>query len=160
MPIAKAKKPIKKKVVSKKTHSKPEVALKQPKVERYVEAVGRRKTSVARVRLWPNKSDIIINEKNYKQYFPYQSWHHIIEEPFRQLQPSEKVGVTVKVSGGGIHSQAEAVRHGLSRALIKLNEDYHKRLKKLGFLTRDPRMKERRKYGLKKARRAPQWSKR
>ncbi len=151
-----------KKRVAKKVHKVQNrtKAVSKPKTERYIETIGRRKTSVARVRLFSKKDGIVINKKDYKQYFSHPLWHQIVEEPFQQLGLSEKVGLTVKVSGGGIHSQAEAIRHGISRALVKFNEAYHPRLKKFGFLTRDPRMKERRKYGLKKARRAPQWSKR
>ena len=130
--------------------------------EKYIEAVGRRKTSTARVRLLPDlaKKEILINSKKLEEYFAMPNLQNIVLEPLEKLNYSLRFAVTVKVKGGGIHSQAEAVRHGLSRALVKLNPDFRKRLKKLGFLTRDPRMRERKKFGLKRARKAPQWSKR
>jgi len=126
----------------------------------YFEAVGRRKTSVARVRLF-NKADggILINEKKLNEYFPTEELRMIAEEPLKKIKMG-KYKVTVKLSGGGIHSQAEALRHGISRALLKYDSQLRAELKPEGFLTRDPRMKERRKFGLKKARKAPQWSKR
>ncbi len=139
----------------KKTTKKP------AKKEKYLQAVGRRKTAVARVRLF-EKGDksIIINEKDYKEYFPTLELQQIVEAPLEKMNIEEKFKVTSKVQGGGMHAQAEAVRHGISRALVKFNEDFKKRLRKAGFLTRDSRMRERKKPGLKRARRAPQWSKR
>lgn len=138
------------------------VKTKKPvKVEKYFEATGRRKTSVARVRLFPVSSKtehaVLVNDEQMKVYFPSMELQNIIKEP---LKISEKFRISAKIKGGGIHSQAEAMRHGISRALIKFNMDFRKSLKKLGFLKRDQRMKERRKFGLKKARKAPQWSKR
>ena len=131
------------------------------KIAPYIEAVGRRKTSVARVRLFPKENgSIIINDKNMIDYFPTKELGGIVEAPFKKTNLIKEFAVTAKVSGGGIHSQAEALRHGISRALIKFNVDLRKHLKQAGFLTRDARMKERRKFGLKKARKAPQWSKR
>lgn len=132
------------------------------KADRYVEAVGRRKTSVARVRIFSkSKPEFLVNDKQVNVYFLTAELRNIIEDPIKKMKASEdKLKITVKISGGGIHSQAEALRHGISRALIKMNPDFRKRLKKAGFLTRDARMKERRKFGLKKARKAPQWSKR
>lgn len=126
----------------------------------YIEAVGRRKTSVARVRFFA-KTDggILINDKKINEYFPTEELRSIVESPIKTAK-IEKCEITVRLSGGGIHSQAEAVRHGISRALIKFNAELRGELKPLGFLMRDPRMKERRKFGLKKARKAPQWSKR
>lgn len=140
----------------------PEAKTKKPvKAEKYFEAKGRRKTSVARVRLFSSSQpSFLVNDKKMEIYFPTKEMHHLIEEPLRNLKTLGKFKVSAKIKGGGIHSQAEALRHGISRALIKFNADFRKPLKKLGFLKRDPRMKERRKFGLKKARKAPQWSKR
>jgi len=163
MAIKAVEKP-KKSRVSKSTKKvvavKVEPAPVQPASAKYIEAVGRRKTSIARVRLYIGKAGLEVNGKNYKDYFTYPLWQQVVESPLQQLHPTEKFGVIVKVFGGGINSQAEAVRHGLARALVKLNEGYRKQLRKLDYITRDSRMKERRKYGLKKARRAPQWAKR
>jgi len=158
--VEKSKKRRISKSIEKVVVAKVEPVSVQPVSAKYIEAVGRRKTSIARVRLYIGKVGFEVNGKNYKDYFTYPFWQQIVEGPLQQLQPTEKFGISVKVSGGGINSQAEAVRHGLARALVKLNEGYRKQLRKLGYITRDPRMKERRKYGLKKARRAPQWSKR
>jgi len=147
----------------KKTHPKaaaPEASKPTPKAERYVEGVGRRKTSVARVRIIPGSGEFQINDKEAKQYFPLTRLLTIISSPFEKLKLAEKFNVSVHVSGGGINAQAEAVRLGLSRALAIKIPDAQLRLSKLGFLSRDPRMVERKKYGLKKARRAPQWAKR
>lgn len=127
---------------------------------RYIEAVGRRKTSVARVRIFSNSEGITVNDKEYKVYFPTEEMQKIVEDAFRKTRPETRFGVSAHLKGGGIHSQAEALRHGLARALIKFDLELRTKLKKAGFLKRDPRMKERRKFGLKKARRAPQWSKR
>lgn len=126
----------------------------------YIEAVGRRKTSVARVRFFA-KSDggILINNKKINEYFPTEELRNIVESPIKTAKMG-KCEITAVLSGGGIHSQAEALRHGISRALIEFNAELRGELKPLGFLMRDPRMKERRKFGLKKARKAPQWSKR
>ncbi|MDO8604551.1 MAG: 30S ribosomal protein S9 [bacterium] len=126
-----------------------------------MEAVGRRKTSTARVRITESsKESISINDKEVPVYFPTADMQNIIAEAIEKSKVAGKFIITAKVVGGGIHSQAEAVRHGLSRAIVKFDEETRKRLKKLGFLKRDPGMKERRKFGLKKARKAPQWSKR
>ncbi len=127
---------------------------------RYIEAVGRRKTSTARVRLFTQgKKGIIVNGKLYTEYFP-KFLHKTIEDSLEKLKCLGKFGATVVVKGGGPTGQAEAVRHGLARTLVVLNPYFRKRLKKSGYLTRDPRMRERKKPGLKRARRAPQWSKR
>ena len=127
----------------------------------YIEAVGRRKTSVARVRLEEGpKMTFSVNEKELQVYFPTSDLQTIVKGPFGKTEGVIKYDVSVKVKGGGIHSQAEAIRHGIARALISLDEGLKTDLKKAGFLKRDPRMKERRKFGLKKARKAPQWSKR
>ena len=126
----------------------------------YIEAIGRRKTSVARVRYFAkSEGGIIINGKKLNEYFPTDELRAIVESPMKKAK-IEKYEITVRLSGGGIHSQAEALRHGISRALIESVSELRGELKPLGFLMRDPRMKERRKFGLKKARKAPQWSKR
>jgi len=136
---------------------KPEPSIK----ERYWEAVGRRKTSVARVRLFTRGEKVIlVNEKPYNIYFPIFELQQIIQSPLQKMNCLEKFRVLIKVKGGGIRSQAEAIRHGIARALVLFNPDFRKKLKKAGFLTRDPRMRERKKFGLKRARRAPQWQKR
>ncbi|MFA6274012.1 MAG: 30S ribosomal protein S9 [Candidatus Paceibacterota bacterium] len=129
--------------------------------EKYIEAVGRRKTSVARVRIVEaSKTSFIVNGKDSKEYFRTEDQRRLVQDPMIKGKPGSKWSVDVKVSGGGIHSQAEAVRHGLSRALVLSEGELRGKLKTLGFLKRDPRSKERRKFGLKKARKAPQWSKR
>ena len=131
------------------------------KEKTYTGAVGRRKTSVARVRLTEApKTSYVINGKSLEEYFPTAELQSIVNNPFIEGKFPGKYDVSVLVRGGGIHSQAEAVRHGISRVLIKEDRESRTRLKKLGFLKRDPRTKERRKFGLKKARKAPQWSKR
>lgn len=127
--------------------------------DKYFEAVGRRKTAVARVRLFPKSQGIIVNEKDYKFYFPNLELQNRLEEPFKKLE-TKPFRVSAKVKGGGLTAQAEAIRHGISRTLLLFDPSFKKRLRTLGFLTRDSRMKERRKYGLKKARKAPQWAKR
>lgn len=152
-------------MTTKETTTKEEAAVKAHPVKktatRYIEAVGRRKTSSARVRITEStKEGVTINDKTVAEYFPTAELQAIVHEALEKSKVPGKFSVTVKVVGGGIHSQAEALRHGLSRAIVKFDEETRKRLKKLGFLKRDPRMKERRKFGLKKARKAPQWSKR
>ena len=128
---------------------------------RYLEAVGRRKTSIARVRLFASKTTTIsVNEKPLAKYFPTKELQDIAIESLKELKISEHFAISVKVKGGGSHSQAEAIRHGLARTLVAYDADSRKILKPAGFLKRDPRAKERRKFGLKKARKAPQWSKR
>lgn len=127
----------------------------------YYEAVGRRKTSVARVRLFTKgTSGITVNDKKMEEYFVLPKLRFIAEDPLRKMKLMSKFKITAKISGGGISSQAGALSLGIARSLIKFNPDFRKRLKKAGFLTRDPRMKERRKFGLKKARKAAQWRKR
>lgn len=122
---------------------------------------GRRKKAIARVRLIPNGSGIItINSRGIDDYFGMDTWKYIVRQPLALTATSDKFDIAVNVYGGGSTGQAGAIRHGISRALIQANMDYRPALKKAGFLTRDPRMKERKKYGLKKARRAPQFSKR
>ena len=129
------------------------------KTERYTEAVGRRKTASARVRITPAKtSSMIVNGKTAEEYFPLPGMVKTAFAPIQLLGAS--YSVTVKVAGGGHKAQAEAVRHGISRAMITVVPEQRKDLKVRGFLKRDPRAKERKKFGLKGARRAPQWSKR
>ena len=128
---------------------------------RYIEAVGRRKTAVARVRLFLSEEPaLIVNGKDYQQYFLTIDQKNKAEEALKKTQFFGKIRIEAKIKGGGKNSQAEALRHGIARVLEKFQPDLRKTLKKLGFLKRDPRAKERRKFGLKKARKAPQWSKR
>ncbi len=134
--------------------------------DKYIEAIGRRKTSTARVRITPaSKASFIVNDLDAKEYFKTDDQRRLILDPMIKgvkegEEKNTKWAVEAHVNGGGIHSQAEAIRHGLSRALVKSDEELHTTLKGLGFLKRDPRAKERRKFGLKKARKAPKWSKR
>ncbi|MEW9122270.1 MAG: 30S ribosomal protein S9 [Thermotaleaceae bacterium] len=121
---------------------------------------GRRKTSIARVRLVPGEGKITVNGRNIDDYFDYETLKRDIKMPLALTQTEGKYDVLAKVQGGGFTGQAGALRHGISRALLKAEAELRGVLKKAGFLTRDPRMKERKKYGLKKARRAPQFSKR
>lgn len=127
---------------------------------RYIEGIGRRKTSVARARITPSsKTSYIINDRDLDTYFPTVELRKIIESPINKAKAGE-FSVSVVLKGGGVHSQAEALRQAISRALIKNESELREKLKKAGYLKRDPRSKERRKFGLKKARKAPQWSKR
>jgi small subunit ribosomal protein S9 len=123
-------------------------------------ATGRRKTSVAKVWVSPGKGEITINKKPLDEYFGLETLKVEVMTPLLHTNTLNKVDVVAQVKGGGFTGQAGAVRHGIARALLKIDEDYRQVLKKEGMLTRDPRMKERKKYGLKKARRAPQFSKR
>ena len=126
----------------------------------YFYGTGRRKSSVARVRLVPGTGDITINGKNIDEYFGLETLKLIVNQPFGVTSTAGKFDIICTVKGGGLSGQAGAIRHGLARALLQADETYRPLLKKAGFLTRDPRMKERKKYGLKGARRAPQFSKR
>lgn len=137
-------------------------AVKKPpvKAEKYYEGLGRRKTSIARVRIFSKDGGIMVNNRDYKAYFPLAGQRIKVEAPIEALKIQDRTRVIAKVNGGGLTSQAEAIRHGLARALVLLNPTFRKPLRRLGYLTRDPRMVERKKYGLKKARRAPQWQKR
>jgi small subunit ribosomal protein S9 len=137
--------------------------------EKYYETVGRRKESIARIRLFTKKSTdvaseekaiVTVNHKSYIDYFSDVNLQHVVESPLRKLKSLNRFKVTVIVHGGGIAGQAGAIKHGISRALELFDTNFRKKLKKSGFLTRDSRAKERRKYGLKKARKAPQWNKR
>lgn len=138
---------------------------KKDNKDKYFEAVGRRKTSTARVRIWlSNKNTFLINGKDFNEYFKTEDQRLIVQEPIIKnefnLEKGLKWKIEVIVSGGGLHSQSEAVRHGISRALVLYDAENRDFLKDSGFLKRDPRAKERRKFGLKKARKAPKWSKR
>ena len=143
--------------------------------EKYYEAVGRRKESIARVRLYTKKAtDIVdlsaqtgeekalitINGKNYRDYFSDAVLWEVVESPLRKLKSVNRFKVTAIVHGGGKSGQAGAIKHGIARTLVEFDNNFRKKLKKAGYLTRDPRAKERRKYGLKKARKAPRWAKR
>ncbi|MDQ2086229.1 30S ribosomal protein S9 [Herbivorax sp. ANBcel31] len=128
------------------------------KVQYY--GTGRRKKSIARVRLVPGDGKVLINDRSVDDYFGLETLKVIVKQPLLLTDTSSKFDVLCKVMGGGFTGQAGAIRHGISRALLKADEELRPALKKAGFLTRDPRMKERKKYGLKKARRSPQFSKR
>ena len=121
---------------------------------------GRRKTAVARVRLVPGKGDITINKRTMDDYFGLETLKMMVRQPLELTGTGAKYDVLVNVKGGGFTGQAGAIRHGIARALVVMNPEYRPALKAAGFMTRDPRMKERKKYGLKAARRAPQFSKR
>lgn len=154
MPKAKTVKK-KKKEVKKKA-----VGVRKPAKKSYFEDVGRRKTATARVRLLPSDKDIVINEKPLEKYFPSSDLQATVKSPLEKMEVLGKFGVSAKVKGGGTRAQAEAVRHGIAKTLILFDPEARKKLKKTGYLTRDPRMRERKKFGLKRARRAPQWAKR
>ena len=126
----------------------------------YFYGTGRRKSSVARVRVYAGTGKIIINDRDIDDYFGLETLKLIVRQPLALTGTTEKFDIVVRVAGGGVTGQAGAIRHGLSRALLQFDENLRPALKKAGFLTRDPRMKERKKYGLKAARRAPQFSKR
>jgi len=150
----------KSKKISVKEATLPPAAEKVVKPHFY-EAVGRRKTATARVRLFTKgEKNFFINGKPYQVYFPTLELQQIVKAALEKMNCLDKFGISVKVRGGGLHAQAEAIRHAISRALVLFNPDFAKRLKKAGYLTRDARMRERKKFGLKRARRAPQWQKR
>lgn len=128
--------------------------------QEYAYGTGRRKSSVARVRLIPGKGNIVINNKPLEEYFGRKVLEILVKQPLVVTNTLGKYDVIANVFGGGVAGQAGAVRHGIARALLEVDEEFRVPLKKAGFLTRDPRMKERVKYGLKKARKAPQFSKR
>ncbi len=130
------------------------------KSDRYYEAVGRRKTATARVRIYTKGIGCVVNEKDYKSYFPSPELQRIVDAPLKKMKSIDRFRIIAKLAGGGVHAQAEALRHGISRALVVFNQDFRKRLKRAQFLKRDPRRKERKTFGLKKARKAPRWSKR
>ena len=121
---------------------------------------GRRKKSIARVYLTPGKGNIVINKRSIDEYFGLETLKVIVRQPLAATDTADKFDILVNVKGGGYTGQAGAIRHGIARALLQVDNEFRPTLKKAGYLTRDPRMKERKKYGLKAARRAPQFSKR
>ncbi len=123
-------------------------------------AVGRRKKAVARVRLIPGEGNITVNKRSLDEYFGLETLKTVVRQPLTLTETAGRFDVVVSVRGGGFTGQAGAIRHGIARALVKADEELKPAIKKAGYLTRDPRMKERKKYGLKKARKAPQFSKR
>ena len=129
--------------------------------QEYFYGTGKRKRSIARVRLYMDEGALVmVNDKPMEEYFGWKPWQQIIAEPFEATGTVGRFRVVVRVLGGGVHSQAEAIRHGIARALTASDETLRPPLKKAGLLTRDYRMKERKKYGLKRARKAPQYTKR
>ncbi|MBI2669640.1 MAG: 30S ribosomal protein S9 [Candidatus Yanofskybacteria bacterium] len=142
----------------------------RPVTEKYYESIGRRKRAIARVRVYTKKSTdtqvsedkalIVVNDKPYNEYFRTLELQNTVETPLKKLKSLNRFKATAKVFGGGISGQADAIKLGLSRALVLFDQNFSKKLRKSGYLTRDSREKERRKYGLKKARKAPQWAKR
>jgi small subunit ribosomal protein S9 len=128
--------------------------------ENYIWGTGKRKCAIAQVRLFPGKGEIIVNDKPYQEAFPRIEHRRMIEHPLQATNTMGKFRVMVKVNGGGLSGQAGAIRHGLARTLVKENELFRPMLRKEGLLTRDARIKERKKYGLKRARKAPQYTKR
>jgi small subunit ribosomal protein S9 len=152
-------KKIEKKLVEKKKAEKP---VEKPKEgEKYLEAIGKRKTAVARVRLFTRGDRVfLVNQKSLEKYFTISDLQKTAQASLEKMKCLDKFRVEALVKGGGLSSQAEAIRHGTARALTLFNLDFKKRLRRAGFLTRDSRMRERKKFGLKRARRAPQWSKR
>lgn len=131
------------------------------KPDRYFEGTGRRKTAIARVRLFTRgEKHFLVNGKTYQEYFPLAQDQETAVASMKKMKCLDKFCVTVLVKGGGRAAQAEAVRHGTARVLVDFNNNFKKRLRKVGYLTRDPRMRERKKFGLKRARKSPQWAKR
>lgn len=128
----------------------------------YIPAVGRRKRAIARVRIVKNNAKglkITINDRDYKEYLPYFQWQNLVLKPLK-LVGRDNITISIKVQGGGIKGQVDAIKHGIAKALLQTDDELRATLKKEGLLTRDDRRKERKKPGLRKARRAPQWSKR
>ena len=128
--------------------------------QHYYYGTGKRKTAVAQVRLYPGREEFTVNDKPLEEAFPWAAWQSTIWEPMKVTDTQGKFGVVVKLHGGGVTSQAGALRHGIARALLVADIGLRQVLKKHGFLTRDSRIKESKKYGLKRARRAPQYTKR
>lgn len=129
--------------------------------KRYFQGTGRRKTAVARVRLFPGSGEMVVNGKSIREYFGARElYEREIRQPLELTDTTGAYNVLVKVRGGGVSGQAQAVRHGITRALLDANPDFRPTLKKAGLITRDPRMKERKKAGLKRARKRPQYTKR
>jgi small subunit ribosomal protein S9 len=157
--VKKEKKEVEKKVKKKVEEKK--VEEKEIKPDRYYEGVGRRKRAVARARIFiRGEKGFSINKKSLEEYFPIYELQKTALASLDTMKCLDKFKVSIIVRGGGLNAQAEAVRHGIARALLLFNPDFRKRLKKAGFLKRDSRMRERKKPGLKRARRAPQWKKR
>ncbi|MDO8424624.1 MAG: 30S ribosomal protein S9 [bacterium] len=153
MPVT--KKPIK------KTEKKEVVVPKVKEDNRYYESVGRRKTAIARVRLFAKGETFFrVNKKSLPEYFPSPDLQQIVKDAQTLMGCLDNFGMEARVNGGGSHAQAEAIRHGVARSLVLFDPESRKKLKKAGYLKRDPRVKERKKPGLKRARRAPQWAKR
>lgn len=128
----------------------------------YIPATGKRKRAIARVRIIKDNArgiKITVNDKDYKEYLPYFQWQELVLKPLN-LVGRDNITISIRVAGGGIKGQVDAIRHGISKALLKTDEELRTTLRKNGLLTRDSRIKERKKPGLRKARRAPQWSKR
>lgn len=140
-------------------HTKKISDLKSETVQMW-RTVGRRKEAVARVRMTPGSGTIVVNEKDYTGYFPSSLAQKLVESPLTLVDQRNKMDISVKVEGGGFRGQADAVRHGITRALIAMDPELKKTLRSAGYVTRDPRVKERKKPGLRRARRAPQFSKR
>ena len=128
--------------------------------QHYYYATGRRKTAVARVRLYMDTGPIIVNGRPMEEFFPWDTWQRSVTEPFQVTNTAGQFRVVAKLNGGGVRGQADALRHGISRALEVFDPSLRQPLKKAGLLTRDAREKERKKYGLKRARKAPQYTKR
>jgi small subunit ribosomal protein S9 len=126
----------------------------------YDRGTGRRKCAIAQVKLFPGSGEIIVNGKPYQQVFTRLEHRRIIDMPFMATDTIGRYNAEIKVTGGGISGQADAIRHGIARALVKVNENFKPLLRRESLLTRDPRVKERKKYGLKRARKAPQYTKR
>ncbi len=142
------------------TTTKPKAEAKPIKKERYFEATGGRKTASASARLFTVGTGIVVNGKDLKEYFKTLNNQMAVTAPLELMKLADKLRATIKVAGGGINAQAEAVRNAIAKALVKFNPEFKKSLRQSGFITRDARMVERKKYGLNKARRAPQWAKR
>jgi small subunit ribosomal protein S9 len=157
-----------KKSPKKETRKSDSSILQKEQVEKYFQGIGRRKCAVAQVRIYPSLSEqgrksepeVLINERPYKNYFPLAELREIVISPLKAVSLEGILKVSVKAQGGGIRGQAEATRLGIARALVSMNQEFRKTLKDLGYLTRDARKVERKKAGLKKARRAPQFAKR
>lgn len=152
--------PAKKTSTAKPTAKAKPAAVKRPR-KTYLHAVGRRKQAVARVRLYEKEdAAIVINGKPLAEYFPFRRYQSTVRAPLEAIGGHTQGRISVRVSGGGVQGQAESIRHGIARVLLEADPELRGTLKKLGFLKRDARVKERKKYGLKRARRAPQWQKR
>ncbi len=140
----------------------------QEATQQYYYGTGKRKTSIAKVRLYQNLGSgesgpsiqVQVNGKPLEEFFPWPTWQAVVQEPLRVTESLDRFRIVVKVEGGGVSSQSQAIRHGISRALVVFDETFKPTLRKFGLLTRDARIKESKKYGLKRARRAPQYTKR